>query len=67
METDLPELIRPTILELRERVEPAAQIARSAGVPESWLRMFMRGKIPNPGVRQFSRVRAYLDGHPKAA
>jgi hypothetical protein len=36
-------------------------MAKEAGVQESWLRMFMRGKIPNPGVRQFERVRAYLD------
>lgn len=41
---------------------PAAEIARAAGVKESWLRMFMRGEIPNPGVRTFQQVVDYLDG-----
>lgn len=45
----------------------AKEIAAKAGVEESWLRMFRRGKIPNPGVRQFSKVVDYLKRNGKRA
>ena len=55
------DIVAETRASLRAAEVPASHIAREAGVRESWLRMFMRGKIPNPGIRQFSRVRDYLD------
>jgi transcriptional regulator with XRE-family HTH domain len=39
----------------------SSEIARQAGVTESWLKMFRRGKIPNPGIRDFQRIVDYLD------
>lgn len=49
---------------LRSRLQavpaPLARIARAAGVKESWLRMFARGEIPDPGVRKVDAVERVL-------
>ncbi len=54
------DIVDEAIEALRSTGVPASQMAKDAGVQESWLRMFMRAKIPNPGVRQFELVRSYL-------
>lgn len=46
---------------LRRLDKPVPEIAAACGVGESWLYMFRRGHIPNPGVLQFDRLRRYLD------
>ena len=56
-------MVGRVVRRLRELDQPAKDIARKAGVGESWLYMFKRGEISNPGVRQFDRVRRYLDRH----
>lgn len=35
-------------------------IAAEASVGESWLRMFMRGKIPDPGYSKVTRLLSIL-------
>ena len=55
------DLVDGVVERLRKVDRPASAIAAEAEVPESWLRMFMRGKIANPGVRPFQRVVEYLD------
>lgn len=57
------DIVAETIQLLRAAKEeiPASQIAKECDVKESWLRMFIRGEIPNPGVRQFTQVREYLE------
>ena len=57
------DMVGRVVRRLRELDQPAKDIARKAGVGESWLYMFKRGEISNPGVRQFDRVRRYLDRH----
>jgi hypothetical protein len=57
-ETDI---VAALVERIRAIDKPVAQMAREADVPESWLKMFRRGKIPNPGVRPFERVRQYLE------
>jgi hypothetical protein len=46
---------------LRRLDKPVPEIAAATGVGESWLYMFRRGKIPNPGVLQFTALQQYLD------
>lgn len=55
------DMVGRVVKKLRELDQPTNEVARKAGVAESWLYMFRRGRIPNPGVRQFDRVRRFLD------
>ena len=59
MET--PDVVVDVIVRLQKLDKTSAEIAKEADVQESWLKMLRRGKIPNPGVRQFQRVVDYLD------
>ena len=36
------------------------EIARSAGVGESWLRMFARGEIPDPSYSRIKKLSDYF-------
>lgn len=44
---------RPASLSLDE-------VAESTGLTASWLSMFLRGKIPNPGVNYIETLNVYL-------
>ena len=35
-------------------------VAEAAGVSHSWISQFVRGKIPNPGFRTLTTIRAEL-------
>jgi len=39
-------------------------LARDADVPYSWLKVFARGEIPNPGVQQIERLAAHFGPPP---
>jgi hypothetical protein len=56
-------MVGRVVKRLRALDHPTKVVARKTRVGESWLYMFRRGKISNPGVRQFDRVRRYLDRH----
>jgi len=43
---------------------PLSELAREAGVKASWLHMFARGEIPNPGVQQVQRLADVLNRTP---
>lgn len=58
---EAPTVVLEVVARLNKLDKSSAEIARDAGVKESWLKMLRRGKIPNPGIRQFQRVAAYLD------
>ena len=60
-ETDV---VSDVVAKLQALDKPSREIAQEADVPESWLKMFRRGAIPNPGVRQFEKVRKYVERQP---
>lgn len=51
---------------IRERLEAQRgewpELARQAGVSHSWLSQFVRGLIPNPGIRTLEKLDAVLPG-----
>jgi hypothetical protein len=55
------DIVSIVVGQLQALEKSTAQIAREADVPESWLKMFRRGVIPNPGVRQFEKIRQYVE------
>jgi predicted transcriptional regulator len=63
---DDPDIVAGVVTRLQGIDRTSREIAAEIGVPESWLRMFRRGKIPNPGVRQFRKVEAYVLLHSSA-
>lgn len=56
-----PDVVVEVVHRLNKLDKTSVEIARDAGVKESWLKMLRRGEIPNPGIRQFQRVVEYLD------
>lgn len=43
------------------------KIAEDLNVSETWLRLFARGKIPNPGVMTVEALSKYLSNYNKKA
>lgn len=58
----LPDPVSDVVDRLKALPKKSTVIASEAGVPLSWLHMFRRGEISNPGVRQFRKIVEYLDG-----
>lgn len=63
MQTDLLGFVRARIGSYQG---PLSELAREAGVKTSWLHMFARGEIPNPGVQQVQRLADVLQKAPAA-
>lgn len=59
------DIVESVVDRLKKTGLPASEIAKAAGVKERWLRTLMAGEIPNPGVRTFTQVTAFLDEHEK--
>ena len=51
--------VAPIIRSLRGVKKSLPNIAREAGVGHSWLKMFMRGEIQNPTMKNFEKITAY--------
>lgn len=58
---EVPAVVVEVVARLNKLDKTSVEIADAAGVEISWLKMLRRGKIPNPGIRQFQRVVAYLE------
>jgi len=56
----MADLLLDTKQLLAASVEPFEDIAKGAGVGLSWLYMFARGEIANPGVVHVQRLYDYL-------
>lgn len=61
---DLEQIVADTKKLLKQRLahESRPVLADHAGVTKHWLEKFDQGAIPNPTIKNLSRLRAYLLG-----
>lgn len=57
MQRELDDQIR---LELTKRKDQWREISRASTVSYDWIRTFVRGDIPNPGINTLRKLRDYF-------
>ena len=67
MTTPILDFVRARVDAYQASGDSLTDLARAAGVPYSWLRMFASGRIPNPGVRPIQKLADHFNAEAKAA
>ena len=58
-------LLQSVVERVRAYPGSIADLSRAADVPYSWLAMFARGAIENPGILQIEKLAAHFEAAPK--
>lgn len=60
MKCDVTHILEETRAAVRDSGLSMEQVAEHAGLSKWWVRKFMQGKIPNPGIENLVKLRNYL-------